>query len=83
MRTNITYGDVTKNGQQDVDEEISIAATLEEDTERRKKDGKDDLADVGSGERHVVGLLTLSKRCIVVLDVWLVRKLREADVSVS
>ena len=72
MRMSNAYGNVAKNGQQDVDEEISIAATLEENTERRKKDGKDDLADVGSGERHVVGSLTLSKRCIVVVDVWLV-----------
>lgn len=56
------YGNVTKDGQQDIDEEISIAAALEEDTERREEDGKDDLADVGSGERHVVGLVVLSKR---------------------
>jgi hypothetical protein len=53
------YGNVTKDGQQDVDEEISIAAALQEDTERRKEDGKDDLADVGSGERHF-GLVVLS-----------------------
>lgn len=59
MRTSIAYRNVTKNGQQNVDEEISIAATLEENTERRKEDGKDDLADVGSGERHVVGSFTL------------------------
>ena len=37
---------VTKDGQQDVDEQVGIAATLEEDTERRKDDGDDDLADV-------------------------------------
>lgn len=45
-------GNVTQNGQQDVDEEISIAATLEEDTQRREEDGKDDLDDVACGERH-------------------------------
>jgi hypothetical protein len=47
-----TYGNVTKDGQQDVDEEISVAAALEEDTQRRKDDGKKDLADIAGGERH-------------------------------
>jgi hypothetical protein len=28
-------GNVTEDGQQDVDEEVGIAATLEEDSERR------------------------------------------------
>lgn len=28
-------GDVTKNGQQDIDEEVGIASTLQEDTKRR------------------------------------------------
>jgi hypothetical protein len=44
--------DVPKDGQQDVDEEIGIASALEEDTERWQHDGKDDLNDVASGERH-------------------------------
>lgn len=39
-------GNVTKNGQEDVDEEVCAATTLEEYTKRRKKDGKDDLDDV-------------------------------------
>ena len=43
---------VTEDGQQDVDEEISIAATLEEDTQRWEDDGKKDLADIACGERH-------------------------------
>ena len=41
-----THRNVTKNGQQDVDEEISVASALEEDTQRRQDDGKEDLADV-------------------------------------
>jgi hypothetical protein len=41
-----THGNVTQDGQQDVDEEISIAAALEEDTQRWEEDGKDDLANV-------------------------------------
>jgi len=45
-------GNVTQNGQEDVDEEIGIATALKEDTERREDDGKDDLADVAGGERH-------------------------------
>lgn len=46
--------ELTKNGQQDVDEEVSTAAALEEDTNGREDDGKKDLADIGSGERHGV-----------------------------
>ena len=42
-------GNVTQNGQQDVDEEIGIATSLKEDTERREDDGKDDLADIAGG----------------------------------
>jgi len=42
-------GNVTKNGQQNVDEEISIASSLQEDTQRREDDGKNDLADVSVG----------------------------------
>lgn len=36
----------TKNGQTDVDAEVSTAATLEENSNGRKDDGKDDLADI-------------------------------------
>jgi hypothetical protein len=48
---------VTKTGQQDVDEEVSAAAALEEDTNRWEDDGKENLADVASGERHVGGVV--------------------------
>jgi hypothetical protein len=44
-----THGNVTQDGQQDVDEEISIAAALKEDTQRWQEDGEDDLADVAEG----------------------------------
>jgi hypothetical protein len=37
---------VTQDRKQDVDEEIGIATSLKEDTERREDDGKNDLADV-------------------------------------
>jgi hypothetical protein len=37
---------VTENGQEDVDEEVGIAATFQEDTNRRQDDGEDDLDDV-------------------------------------
>lgn len=47
--------DVTQNGKTNVDEQISAASSLQEDTQRREDDGKDDLADVGSGERHFDG----------------------------
>lgn len=39
-------GQVTKNGEQDVDKQVGTAASLEEDAERRQHDGKDDLADI-------------------------------------
>jgi hypothetical protein len=39
-------GNVTQDGQQDVDEQVSTAAALQEDTQRGEDDGKDDLADV-------------------------------------
>jgi len=51
---------VTQNGEQDVDEEISVASSLEKDTERREDDGEDDFADIGCGERHVDGV----ERCL-------------------
>ncbi|KAI9742315.1 MAG: hypothetical protein M1818_004215, partial [Claussenomyces sp. TS43310] len=45
-----TYGNVTQDGQEDVDEEIATTTTLQEDTERWQDDGKDDLADI-AGQR--------------------------------
>lgn len=42
-------GDVTQNGEQDVDEQVGAATTLKEDTQRWQEDGKDDLADVAVG----------------------------------
>jgi len=44
-------GNVTKDGQQNVDEQVSTTAALEEDTKRREDDGDDDLDDVA--ERQV------------------------------
>jgi hypothetical protein len=46
-------GDVTEDGEEDVDAEVGTATALEEDTQRRQDDGKDNLADVAGGERHV------------------------------
>ncbi len=37
---------VTEDGEQDVDEEISVASSLKEDTQRREHDGNNDFADV-------------------------------------
>jgi hypothetical protein len=36
----------TEDGQEDVDEEVGAAATLEEDSDGREEDGEDDLDDV-------------------------------------
>jgi len=59
-------GNITQNRQEDVDEEIGIASTLEEHTERRDENGEDDLDDVASGERHDEGLV------IAFLGIWVV-----------
>ena len=40
---------VAKNGEKDVDEEVGIAATLQEHTQRREDNGKNDLADITVG----------------------------------
>ena len=45
-------GNVTQDGEQDVDEEVGTASALEEDSDGREDDGKEDLADVAGGERH-------------------------------
>lgn len=37
---------VTEDGQEDVDEEVSSATTLEEDSDGWDEDGEDDLDDV-------------------------------------
>lgn len=47
---------VTEDGQEDVDEEVSAATTLEEDSDGWDEDGEDDFDDV-AGE--VVSLLCL------------------------
>lgn len=39
-------GDVTEDGEEDVDEEVGAAAALEEDADGGEEDGEDDLADV-------------------------------------
>jgi len=46
-------GNVTQDGEENVDAEVGTAAALKEDTDGREDDGKDDLADVAGGERHV------------------------------
>jgi len=47
-------GNVTKDGEQDVDEQVTADTTLEEDTDWGDEDGEEDLADVRSGESHGV-----------------------------
>ena len=39
-------GDVTQDCEQDVDEEVGAAATLQENAQRRENDGEDNLADI-------------------------------------
>jgi hypothetical protein len=47
---------LSKDRQADVDQEISTASALEEDTERWQNDGKNDLADIAV---HIVTFLRL------------------------
>jgi len=44
--------DVTEDGEEDVDEEVGVAASFEEDTDGWEEDGKDDLANIASCEGH-------------------------------
>lgn len=39
-------GQITKNGQKNIDEEVGAAAALEENANRREDDGEDDFANV-------------------------------------
>lgn len=43
--------EVTQNRQEDIDQEVAAAATLEEYAERRQNDGNDDLADVAEAQK--------------------------------
>lgn len=43
-----TYRNVTQDRQQDVDEKVGIATTLEEYTQRREDNGENDLDDIAS-----------------------------------
>lgn len=41
-------GNVTQDGQADVDEQVGTTSALQEDTHWREDDGEDDLADVAA-----------------------------------
>ena len=41
-------GNVTQDGQTDVDKKVSTTAALQEDAQRREDDGKNDLANVAA-----------------------------------
>lgn len=43
---------VAKNGEKDVDQEVGIAATLQEHTQRGEDDGKNDLANITVGRQR-------------------------------
>lgn len=50
---------VSQDCEQDVDEQVSAASALQEDTDGWEDDGKNNLADVACGERHVGGFVML------------------------
>ena len=39
-------GNVTEDGEQDVDEEVAAETALKEDADRWQEDGEDDFADI-------------------------------------
>lgn len=39
-------GDITQDGEKDVDEEVTSTSTFEENTQRWEDDGNDDFADI-------------------------------------
>jgi len=43
---------ITKDGQKDVDKEVCTTTPFKEHTDRWQYDGKEDLADIRSGEGH-------------------------------
>jgi len=45
-------GNIAQDCQQDVDQQVSTATSLKEDTKRWEEDGKNDLADIASSESH-------------------------------
>jgi hypothetical protein len=51
-------GNPSEQSQRNVDEEVGAATTLKEDTQRGDEEGDNDLADIGSGERHFGGSLS-------------------------
>jgi hypothetical protein len=46
--------DPTQDGQTDVDEKISTASSLKEDSQRREDEGEDELADVTMTRQSLV-----------------------------
>jgi hypothetical protein len=57
-------GNVTQDGEEDVDEEISSAAALEEHSDWGNEDGEDDLDDVAVvGDIVSFLLYSLHRRC--------------------
>lgn len=46
----VRTGNVAENGQENVDEEVGAAATLEEDSDGRDEDGEDDFDNVAGEE---------------------------------
>jgi hypothetical protein len=60
-------GNVTKDGQQDVNAEVTTASSLEEDTQRREQHGEDDLANVASSESHCDGICSVRLGLVITI----------------
>lgn len=53
-------GNVTQDGQADVDQQVHTASSLQENTQGRKNDGEDDLANIS--EKRIVSTVTRNGR---------------------
>lgn len=60
-----THRNVTQDSQQDVDEEVGVATTLEKDTQGWEDDGKKDLADVAD---RILAVISQTKLAMLTYD---------------
>lgn len=54
-------GNITKYSEEDIDQEVGVTASFEEDTKRWNEDGKDDLADVTTSETQSAQISSCKK----------------------
>lgn len=63
-------GNVTKDGQKNVDEQVTATSALEEDTQRRQQDSDDDLEDIAVNRAVSKGLQVVGSHVSVEVKLW-------------